>query len=198
MGTAATAAVGHSPALRKLNGRPKDAVPKQGRCGGTGLALPRLTTCAWFGRRICLPKTYAKLLKRRVDRSRAIGTRLRERAVFTISCARAVSAVRLGAAASLSAMTWVATCTAVYADGMAVGGCLGGQGSINCVVRWGEAGDPYIRVVPEPANQAERSRAAERERRWENRCKPVIAQDRYGVPRYRYSAPGCEFGVIEN
>jgi hypothetical protein len=24
-----------------------------------------------------------------------------------------------------------------------------------------------------------------------------VFQDRYGVPRYEYAAPGCEFGVIE-
>jgi len=92
-----------------------------------------------------------------------------------------------------SAMTW----SVAYADGMAVGGCVGTRGSVNCVVRWGEAGDPYVRTVPEPANQAERARSAERDHKWQDRCKPVIAQDRYGVPRYQYSAPGCEFGIIE-
>lgn len=94
-------------------------------------------------------------------------------------------------------MTLIAIWTPAYADGMAVGGCIGGQGALNCAVRWGEAGDPYIRTVPEPANQAERTRAAERDHKWEARCKPIIRQDRYGVPRYQYSAPGCDFGVIE-
>jgi len=117
--------------------------------------------------------------------------------VFTFSCTRAVLAARFGAAAGLSAITLAMISTAVYADGMAVGGCIGGQGALNCVVRWGEAGDPYIRTVPEPVNQAERERAAQRDHKWQERCKPVIAQDRYGVPRYRYSAPGCEFGVID-
>jgi hypothetical protein len=88
-------------------------------------------------------------------------------------------------------------CSTASAGGIAFGGCAGSRGAANCVVRWGEAGDPYIRVVPEPAGDAERSQSAERDRKWEQRCKPVIAQDRYGVPRYEYAAAGCEFGVIQ-
>ncbi len=84
-----------------------------------------------------------------------------------------------------------------YADGMAAGGCIGGGSSLNCIVRWGEARDPYIRTVPPAADEIERTHAAERDRKWEARCKPTIAQDRYGVPRYQYAAPGCEFGVIQ-
>ena len=72
-----------------------------------------------------------------------------------------------------------------------------GERSLNCVARWGEAGDPYVRLVPSPADDAERAHAAERDHKWEQRCRPAIAQDRYGVPRYQYAAPGCEFGVIE-
>lgn len=106
-------------------------------------------------------------------------------------------AARVGAAALLSVMIMGAIWTAAYADGIALGGCVGTQGAVNCVVRWGEAGDPYIRVVPEPVSSAERARSAERERKWESRCKPVIAQDGYGIPRYRFAAPGCEFGIIE-
>jgi len=86
---------------------------------------------------------------------------------------------------------------ATYAAGIAFGGCVGGGASLNCVVRWGEAGDPYIRTVPPPADETERTRAAERDRKWEERCKPVIAQDRFGVPRYQYAASGCEFGVLQ-
>jgi hypothetical protein len=95
---------------------------------------------------------------------------------------------------SLSVM---ALTSAAYADGLAAGGCVGGRASLNCVAHWGEAGDPYVRTVPQPVDEAERTRAAERDRKWEARCKPVIAQDRYGVPRYQYSAPGCEFGVLQ-
>jgi hypothetical protein len=80
---------------------------------------------------------------------------------------------------------------------MVVGGCVGGRGAVNCVVKWGSAGDPYVIHLPEPMDQAEKARSAERDRKWQDRCRPNIVQDYYGVPRYHYSAPGCEFGVIE-
>ena len=111
------------------------------------------------------------------------------RAVFSASW----SAAHIGAAAAFYVVTW----SSAYADGMAVGGCVGGQSSLNCVVRWGEAGDPYVRLVPQPTDQAEKDRAAQRDQKWQERCRPTVAQDYYGVPRYQYSAPGCEFGVIE-
>lgn len=117
--------------------------------------------------------------------------------MLTLHCARVNSAARYGAAAVLSLIILGVILRAAYADGMVVGGCVGGPGAANCVVRWGEAGDPHIRLVPEPANDLEKKRAAERDHKWEERCRPTIAQDRYGVPRYQYTAPGCEFGVIE-
>ena len=119
--------------------------------------------------------------------------------MLTVSCVSLAArrAVRIGAAAAYSAIVATAVYGTADAAGMAVGGCAGGLGAVNCVARWGEAGDPYIRAVPPPTDDAERKRADERDRRWEERCKPVIAQDRYGVPRYRYAAAGCEFGVIQ-
>ncbi len=94
-------------------------------------------------------------------------------------------------------MAFVAGGAVAYADSVAVGGCIGSQETLNCAVRWGEAHDPYIRAVPPPGTEEDRARAAEREHRWEQRCRPVVAQDRYGVARYRYSAPGCEFGILD-
>ena len=121
--------------------------------------------------------------------------------MLTLSCVRLASAsrcaARFGGAVTLSVVTLAMIWSAAYADGMAQGGCVGGNGSLNCVVRWGEAGDPYVRTVPPPADEVERTRSAERDRKWQQRCRPTIMQDRYGVARYRYSAPGCEFGVIE-
>ncbi len=76
---------------------------------------------------------------------------------------------------------------------MVIGGCVGG----NCTALWGPAGDPYFRHVPRSSDPAERARARERGRRWADRCRPSIKQDRYGVPRYSYAMPGCEFGVGE-
>ncbi len=121
--------------------------------------------------------------------------------MLTLSCARVALvsryAARIGAAASLSVVAVATICSVAYADGIAAGGCIGGRSSLNCIVRWGDARDPYIRTVPPAADEIERTRAAERDRKWEARCKPTIAQDRYGVPRYQYAAPGCEFGVIQ-
>jgi hypothetical protein len=51
--------------------------------------------------------------------------------------------------------------------------------------------------VPQPVTEADKERATARDHRWIDRCHPTIAQDRYGVPRYHYTAAGCEFGVIE-
>jgi hypothetical protein len=105
-------------------------------------------------------------------------------------------AVCAGAAALLPAITFMPAAPA-YADKLIVSGCVGSWGAGNCVTRKGPAGDPYVRLVPTPDDQAEKARTTERDHRWMDRCRPIIAQDRYGVPRYRYVAPGCEFGVIE-
>jgi len=74
-------------------------------------------------------------------------------------------------------------------------GCIGGWFTFNCVTRWGEAGDPYVRDVPQPSSAADRARALERDKRWVDRCRPFISQDRYGVARYHYAQPGCEYGI---
>lgn len=111
--------------------------------------------------------------------------------------AASASNAHYGAAVALTAAVLVTIWSAAHADGMAVGGCVGTGGSVSCVARWGEAGDPYIRIVPQPVDEIDRKRAAERERKWEERCRPTIAQDRYGVPRYQYVVAGCEFGIIE-
>lgn len=127
------------------------------------------------------------------------------RAVLTVSCASLAAwrVARVGTAAACSIIMLTAVATADgdshgigLGAGVAAGGCTGSRHAINCVVRWGAPGDPYIRVVPQPTDDVEKKHAAERDREWQQRCKPVIAQDRYGVPRYQYAAAGCEFGVI--
>jgi hypothetical protein len=52
--------------------------------------------------------------------------------------------------------------------------------------------NPHVIAVPETdeAGQA-------RDRRWFERCNPIVRQDRYGMPRYTYSAPGCEYGRLD-
>jgi hypothetical protein len=67
--------------------------------------------------------------------------------------------------------------------------------SYSCVTRWGPATDPFVRIVPQPRDDEERTRATERDRKWFDRCHPIIRADRYGVSRYHYAAAGCEFGV---
>jgi hypothetical protein len=76
--------------------------------------------------------------------------------------------------------------------------CVGDYGAFSCSTIWGHASDPYIRTVPSPATAQEHSELAERNRKWIARCRPVIKQDGYGVARYHYAAPGCEFGVFES
>ena len=117
--------------------------------------------------------------------------------MLTLQRAKAIVVSRFTAAAALSFVIVATIGSAAHADGMVFGGCIGGAGAVNCAVRWGEAGDPYIRVVPQPVTEDEKTQSAQRDKKWEARCRPVIAQDRYGVPRYEYAAPGCEFGVIQ-
>jgi hypothetical protein len=78
-----------------------------------------------------------------------------------------------------------------------IGGCVGGPYASNCATIWAPAGDPFIRDVPQPIDPVEQARARGRYRRWADRCRPTIKQDQYGVPRYYYALPGCEFGIGE-
>jgi hypothetical protein len=89
-----------------------------------------------------------------------------------------------------------ATLAPARADGSFAGSCLGAPGALSCVARW-NTGTANVRSVAaqDPRDAAE---SAERERKWVARCKPVIKQDRYGVARYEYAAPGCEFGKSED
>jgi hypothetical protein len=121
--------------------------------------------------------------------------------LLILNRAKAVLALRralcAGAALMLPAITLVPA-TPAYADKLIVSGCAGLLWRTHsCVMRMGPAGDPYVRLVPAPESQDGQARSAERDRRWQDRCRPVIVQDRYGVPRYQYAARGCEFGVIE-
>jgi len=100
------------------------------------------------------------------------------------------SVTTVGVAIILSVMTWTST----YAGGVSDTNCIGTWQDFDCVTRWGPPGDPFVRLVPEPGEQ-EKARMTARYRRWLARCRPVAEYDHYGVARYHYSAPGCEFGV---
>lgn len=116
----------------------------------------------------------------------------------TFRRAKARQATRAIAAAGVAfAVIAAPGLTAAQAQETRTGGCIGGWGSTSCVTRWTPNTDPFVRPVPQPDNRVLRSRAVERDRRWVARCRPVVRPDRYGVGRYRYATPGCEFGVGE-
>jgi hypothetical protein len=58
---------------------------------------------------------------------------------------------------------------------------------------------PSARIIhiQRPLAETAFAQAEERDRRWIERCRPVIHRDRYGVGRYSYAARGCEFGPLE-
>ncbi|MGH6674234.1 MAG: hypothetical protein ACRECV_19990 [Xanthobacteraceae bacterium] len=115
---------------------------------------------------------------------------------FTLAGARVASRSFgvFGAAFALSLVT-AAILTSAQAQELRVGGCVGSWNSFNCVTRWGPADDPFIRSVPQPTDPAAKAEVEAQDRRWASRCRPSIVQDRYGVARYTYAMPGCEFGV---
>jgi hypothetical protein len=118
----------------------------------------------------------------------------KERAVLTNrhgakALVRSVACV--GVAIGLSA-TMLASADAA---GVRALSCIGGSGSLNCMAQWAFPGDPYVRPVPEIPGEAEKALAATRERRWLIHCHPIIARDAFGVARYQYAAPGCEYGI---
>jgi hypothetical protein len=121
--------------------------------------------------------------------------RIRESVVLIFNRARLLPASWRAAYAG-AALT-LPLATLAYADTLYVGGCVGAPGTVSCVLRVGPAGDPYVRTVPQPETDADKARATERDQKWLQRCRPIIAQDRYGVPRYHYAAAGCDLGVIE-
>ena len=118
--------------------------------------------------------------------------------MLTFRTAKAVlvswTAARVVAVAMLTAVNWLPAKAGQF---LIVGGCTGGRNSLNCVARYGEAGDPYVRQIPPPETEADKARWSERDHKWIDRCRPAVVQDTLGVPRYHYAARGCEFGVIE-
>jgi hypothetical protein len=103
----------------------------------------------------------------------------------------AQSFARVGVVIGLSA-TMLGSAHAAGIGGLS---CIGGFRSHNCMAQWGFPGDPHVRPVPETLGEAERAQAATRERRWLIHCHPVVARDAYGVARYHYAVPGCEYGI---
>ena len=80
--------------------------------------------------------------------------------------------------------------------------CYGARNMVSCVhTRRRGPFNPYVISVAGPQTPEEREAAREaaeaRDRRWVERCQPVIRQDRHGMPRYSYGAAGCEYGVLD-
>jgi hypothetical protein len=91
-----------------------------------------------------------------------------------------------------------------YRDGYFGGNAAGyGSGSSHgyrdggCVEIRRELSNPYVIHVPAPQAERDVAEAAEHERLWRARCRPVIRQDAYGMRRYHYAAPGCDYGKYE-
>jgi hypothetical protein len=117
------------------------------------------------------------------------------RAVLTSRPAEANSALwraaQIGTAILLSVVTW----TSAGAGNIAAENCVRTARSLNCVDNWGASNDPYVRTVPDTASEAEKAQLAQRDHRWLAHCRPLVQRDSYGVARYYYAAPGCEFGI---
>lgn len=74
-------------------------------------------------------------------------------------------------------------------DGAQAQGVISCDFAVGVTCLWGQSDGGLGKVITVPP-----STDTERERVWEDRCEPGITIDRYGVSRYRYLHPGCEFG----
>jgi hypothetical protein len=79
------------------------------------------------------------------------------------------------------------------------GYCVYSYGLEICDERWAKAVSGLPRIIQVPAPRTEDTEERDQHaRKWRARCRPVIEQDQYGVGRYYYAAPGCEFGKTED
>jgi hypothetical protein len=122
------------------------------------------------------------------DLSAAFGPEWESRAmtakmVFTL----ALTAIALGGASAPAAAQRVTDTV--------VGSCVFSGGAAHCVrqYRYGDSGNNGVQSLKEP-NPEDIAESRAREARWVARCKPQLRSDRYGVNRYVYAAPGCEYG----
>lgn len=73
-------------------------------------------------------------------------------------------------------------------------GCVRSSSSFTCVSSIQRAAARKGIAMTEE----EKAEAADRDRRWFERCKPYLRQDDQGVDRYYYAAKGCEFGKFQD
>ena len=87
---------------------------------------------------------------------------------------------------------------AAQADGSVTTTCVGIRGAGTCTTIWKRGlGDSIEPALWTPRAERDAAAAAEGERLWLARCRPVAKFDHYGVKHYRYAAAGCEFGRYE-
>ena len=77
------------------------------------------------------------------------------------------------------------------------GGSNSSYGADTCIEVRHELVNPYVIPVAPPQSEADYRTAAEHDRMWTARCKPVVRQDSRGIDRYVYAAPGCDYGRYE-
>jgi hypothetical protein len=105
------------------------------------------------------------------------------------------SIVNVGGGLALLASLVLNTASA-EAGGVNTLNCVGGRSSVSCVETYHRSSNPYIIQVPLPISDEDRAASAAREKQWQEFCRPLILQDRHGVWRYDYAAPGCEYGRV--
>jgi hypothetical protein len=102
-----------------------------------------------------------------------------------------LAALALLALSMTSAPAWSAS------DGVITWNCYGAANVRSCVASFRRGRfNPHVIDVPRQSPE-EREAAEARDRVWAEHCRPVIRQDRYGMPRYSYAAPGCEYGRLD-
>jgi len=113
----------------------------------------------------------------------------------TAACAVMVTAIAsLHGTPAQAGSVYSTHCSGTFGYGW---GGVGGYGNGGCVDFEGELVNPYVIEIPQPRSEKEIADSAARERLWQARCRPTIRQDQYGVRRYHYAAPGCEYGKYE-
>jgi hypothetical protein len=104
----------------------------------------------------------------------------------------------LAALAVLALSMMAAPARSQAGEGVYTWNCFGSRYSRSCVGIFRDGrNNPHVIKVPGPTSPEETAAAEARDRRWSERCSPVISQDRYGMPRYTYRAPGCEYGRLD-
>lgn len=99
---------------------------------------------------------------------------------------------------ALSMMSAPARSQSAPAEGVQTFNCFDTFNIESCVATYRSGRfNPHVIAVPPPQTADERAAADARDRRWVERCRPLTRQDRFGMPRYVYAAPGCEFGRLD-